>query len=418
MKKYSITDYGAIGDGTTLSTASIQNAIDEAFKNGGGILVITGGRFLSGAVFLRQNVEILIEKSGVLLGSQNIADYPQMETRFEGRFCRWPAALVNADNLKGVRIYGDGTIDGNALPFWEQFWREQSEAVRNSKPFSNRDTMRPRAVHISNSSDIRIEGLRIINGGFWHVHLYNCENITAKSLYIHAPHDPVRAASTDGLDIDSCRNVFIKHCDIDTDDDCIALKSGKGPNARAENSPTENVVIEECRFGFGHGAVTFGSEASVVRNVSVRNCVVNGQNNTVRFKFRSDTDQLFENITFDNIAISDSTRVFQIKPWECRQDDVLADGLPSKIKNLAVRNIKARNMNAPGSIQGQKGLIDIENILLENIDIESKGNAPGAPEIIDTHEAPDNSPFDELPISGCTGLIIKNVTLNGKSIPQ
>jgi polygalacturonase len=416
VKKYLITDYGAIDDGETPATSSIKNTIDDAHKNGGGIVVISNGRFLAGAIFLKQNVELLIEKSGVLLGSQNIADYPLMETRFEGRFCRWPAALVNADNLKSVKVYGDGTIDGNALPFWEQFWRDQSEAVRNNKPFSNRDTLRPRTIHITNSSDIRIEGLRIINGGFWHVHLYNCENIIARSLYIHAPHDSVRAASTDGLDIDSCRNVSIKNCEIDTDDDCIALKSGKGPNAHLENLPTENIVIEECKFGFGHGAVTFGSEAAVVRNVSVRNCIMDGQNNTIRFKFRSDTEQLFENITFDNITIKNSTRVFQIKPWECRQDDVLACGLPSKIKNLVVRNIKARNMNAPGSIQGKEGLIDIENILLENIDIESRGDAPGAPERIDTHEVPDDSPFDALPISGCSGLVIKNVTLNGRNI--
>jgi polygalacturonase len=413
MKKYSVTDYGAESGGIHPATAAIQEAIDAAFANGGGTVVIPEGVFLSGAVFLKQNVELMIKKGGVLLGSQNIGDYPVTETRFEGRFCRWPSALVNADGLSGVRIYGDGTIDGNALPFWEKFWNDREEAVQKGLPFSNRDTMRPRTIHIRKSSDVRIKGLRIINGGFWHVHLYDCDGVEAEDLYIHAPHDPVRAASTDGLDIDSCRNVLIRHCDIDTDDDCIALKSGKGPNARHENRPTENVVIEECRFGFGHGAVTVGSEASVVRNVSVRNCVVNGPNNTVRFKFRGDTEQLFENITFENITITGSTRVFQIRPWECRQDDVCAEGLPSIIKNLVVRNVTARNVNAPGSIKGHPGLIDIENIILENIDIESKGTSPGAPPIVDTHEAPDTSPFDSLPIEGCSGLVMRNVKING-----
>ena len=119
--RYVITDYGAVADAATLHTAAIQKAIDAAAAAGGGVAEIPEGRFLSGSIFLKKGVELRLDEGAVLLGSQNIDDYPKEQTRIEGHFQAWRMALVNAQGMDHVRIGGSGQLNGNGAPFWAQF---------------------------------------------------------------------------------------------------------------------------------------------------------------------------------------------------------------------------------------------------------------------------------------------------------
>ncbi len=144
MRRFVVTDFGAVADGKTLNTGAIQQAIDRAEAAGRGVVEIPQGTFRSGSIFLKRGVELWLVEGAVLLGSADIADYPKRETRIEGQFEPWRMALVNAQGLERVRIGGKGTINGNGVPFWQAFWQRRKE---NPK-CTNLEVERPRLMFI------------------------------------------------------------------------------------------------------------------------------------------------------------------------------------------------------------------------------------------------------------------------------
>ena len=362
-----ITDHGAVGDAVTMNTAAIQAAIDAAAE-GGGTVTIPAGVFRSGSIFLKPGVALHLQKDAVLLGSNRIEDYPKRRTRIEGHFPEWRLALVNGTGLEGVRIHGEGTIDGNGILFWAAFWQRRKE----NPACTNLEVERPRLMHLADCRDVRIEGVSLRDSGFWNIHLYRCQDVVIEDVSIFTPGQgsQVRAPSTDGIDIDSSQRVTVRRCRIEVDDDCIALKGSKGPRADqdADSPPVEQVVVEDCVFPRGHGVVTFGSEATVVRDVVVRRCTVSGPNNLVRLKLRPDTPQLYENILYEDITLSgDQGRLFRVDPWMQFFDP---QGLPppaSIVRGLTLRRVRG----SYGTLGVFKGSAHdtLEDIVLEDIDI-------------------------------------------------
>ena len=364
-----VTSFGTVADGRTLDTAALQKAIDHAHTEGGGRVVIPAGVFRSGSLFLKAGVELHFEKGAVLLGSNNLEDYPRRETRVEGHFEPWRMALINAQNLEKVRITGAGKIDGNGILFWAAFWQRRKE----NPNCTNLEVERPRLMFIDRCTDVHVQGLTFRDSGFWNLHLYRCRDVLIEGLDIGTPsggEGPIRAPSTDGLDIDSSQNVTVRRCRFSVDDDCIALKGTKGPLALQDESspPVENILVEHCEFVTGHGVITCGSEATIVRNIVVRDCVVKGRNNLLRLKLRPDTPQLYENILIENITLAHNEgRVLSVRPWLQFFDLQGHPPQPSVVKNVTLRNITGRygslgvlNGNAIDSVSG----ITLENVSL------------------------------------------------------
>src|SRR5215212_1488488 len=297
----SVADFGAVGDGKSLNTVSIQKAIDQLAAKGGGTLVIPRGVFLSGAIFLKPGVNLHLDAGAVLKGSTDRKDYPKMRTRIEGHFEEWLPALVNADGADHLRISGSGTLDGSGAPFWEDFWARRKE----NPATTNLDVERPRLVLIQNSEDVRISGITFKDSAFWNLHLYRCRNVLVENVRFEVP-DGARCPSTDGTDIDSCRHVTIRGCTYRVDDDCIAVKGSKGPFAAGDKDspPVEHIRVEDCTFACGHGVVTLGSEATLVRDVVVENIKVTGPNNLVRLKLRPDTPPHYEDIHYRGVTLA------------------------------------------------------------------------------------------------------------------
>lgn len=373
-RDFLITDTGAIADGKTINTAAIQRAIDAAANAApaspdGVRVVIPKGVFRSGSIFLKPGVELHLAADAVLLGSNDIADYPKRDTRIEGHVEPWRMALVNAQNMSRVRIGGPGKIDGNGILFWAAFWQRFKE----NRACTNLEVERPRLMFIDTCSDVRIHDLTLRDSGFWNVHLYRCRDVLVENLDISSINSRIKAPSTDGIDIDSCQNVTVRRCTIAVDDDCIALKGSKGPLAdRDETSPpVENILVEQCTFNAGHGVVTFGSEATIVRNITVRDCDVNSQNSVVRLKLRPDTPQLYENILYENIRLNaDAGSLISARPWTQFFDLKGHASPPSIVRNLTLRNITG-NYGSFGALDGNSNDI-IDGVTLENIRLKLK----------------------------------------------
>jgi polygalacturonase len=371
-KSYFITNYGAIGDGKTLNTKAIQSAIEKCAAIGGGLVVVPKGTFLTGALFLKQGVNLKIDKDGILKGSTNQADYPQVKTRWEGEERIWTSALLNIIDINNVEINGEGTIDGSGIE-WprnvrqnRQQWQQLPQATRDSIMKIPR-LGRPRLICFQNCTKVRIADLKLLNQAVWCLHILYCKDVEVKNLNIRANHT---IPSSDGIDVDSSNGVIIIDCDIDVNDDCISIKSGKDTSGLRVNRPSENIIIEKCRFGYGHGGVAMGSETSGgIHNVEVRNCVADSDNwAPIRFKTQPSRGGIVEDIVYRNIQIKDARQAFEFN-MEWRMVSPIAP--PAKVLPI-VRNIRFVNITGTvkfvGSIHGLKDS-PITNIKFEKCNI-------------------------------------------------
>lgn len=309
-RQYRLTDFGVAADSTLVQTAAIQRIIDQAQTPA--VVVIPRGTFMSGSLFLRQGVNLWLEEGAKLKGSSDIADFPIVTTRIEGQTCKYFAALVNADSIDGLKIGGHGIIDGNGLPYWKAFWLRRSW----NPQCTNKDEQRPRLLYISHSANVEISGLTLQNSPFWTCHLYRSHHVKMLGLRITSPAAPVKAPSTDAIDIDACTDIHVKNCFMAVNDDAIALKGGKGPYADKDptNGANERIIVEDCEYGFSHGCLTCGSESIHSRNIILRRIHVGHGQRLLWLKMRPDTPQQYEYITVEDIT-GTVTHFLFIQPW-------------------------------------------------------------------------------------------------------
>ena len=310
-RTFNILDYGVIQDSTIVQTEAIQRAIDAAAKRGGTVL-IPKGVFRSGALFFKPRTHLFFEDGATLKGSGDISDYPDAQVHIEGVLQPYAAAIINARGVNGFTISGKGIIDGDGAHWWDEFWQRREE----NPDCTNLEVRRPRMISIDGSNDVLIEDVSLRNAGFWNIHLYKCERVRLKGVSVFAPVEPVRAPSTDGVDIDACRRVHIRSCNFATGDDLIAVKGGKGPWADEDpdNGTNSEILVEDCSFGHGSGVLVFGSECIEARNVIVRNSKVHGTTRLLWLKMRPDTPQDYSDILVEKIK-GDVDRIFYVKPW-------------------------------------------------------------------------------------------------------
>lgn len=340
-RQYVITDYGVGRDSSVVQTAAIQAVIDRAAQEGGGVVVIPEGTYLTGALFFRQGTHLHVK--GRLKGSDRIADFPLLTTRIEGETCRYFPALVNADGLDGFTISGQGTIDGNGLHYWQEFWIR-----RNWNPqCTNKDAQRPRLTYISHSRNVTIQDVRLVNSPFWTNHVYKSDHVRYLDCYIFAPTEnvwapePKRGApSSDAIDIDACTDVMVNGCYMHVCDDAVVLKGGKGTWADRDetNGDCERILIQNCHYGKVHGCLTLGSESLHDRNVILRNCRSERADRVLWLKMRPDTPQHYEYVLVENVT-GRCKRFLFIHPWTQFFKPEQRDDMPlSRCNNITMRN--------------------------------------------------------------------------------
>ncbi len=350
LKHYVITDYGVDGYSTDVQTSKIQSVIDRASREGGGVVVIPRGTFISGSLFFKPGTHLKIEEGGELQGSTRIKHFPIVKTRMEGQTLNYFAALVNADGVDGFTITGPGTINGNGQPYWEEFWIRR----KYNKDCTNLEAMRPRNVYISNSKNVTVQDVKIINSPFWTNHLYRCENVRYLGCFIYAPTenitpvDPKRGApSSDAIDLDVCKNVLVHGCYMHVNDDAVVLKGGKGTWADKDenNGPNSNIIIEDCTYGKVHGCLTLGSESLFDHNIILRRIHVKAATRVLWLKMRPDTPQHYEYVTVEDIT-GQCGSFLVVRPWtQFFKPEDRADMPLSQCNNITIRNIQMNTKN-------------------------------------------------------------------------
>ncbi|MBQ2215581.1 MAG: exopolygalacturonase [Prevotella sp.] len=370
-KKYVITEYGVKNDSTIVQTDAIQKVIDLAASNGGGVIVIPRGTYLSGSLFFKQGTHLYVEEGGTLKGSDRIANFKILETRIEGQTCKYFSALVNADGIDGFVIAGKGTINGDGRHYWEEFWIRRQW----NRECTNKDAQRPRLTYISNCKNVTVQDVRLINSPFWTNHIYKSDHARYIDCYIYAPTSGIKAPSSDAIDIDVCHDVLVHGCYMNVNDDAVVLKGGKGTWADkdANNGPNYNILIQNCHYGTVHGCLTLGSESVHDRNVIIRNCHADNANRVIWLKMRPDTPQHYEYVTVENFT-GKTGSFLVVRPWtQFFQPENREDMPLSTCNNIVMKNInmECKNFFDVGASDKYK-LIDFT---FENIDVKDQKNA-------------------------------------------
>ena len=366
--------YGAKGDNATNSTKAIQQAIDECAKKGG-IVAFKGGEYVTGAIFLKNNVHLRVDTGVTLTGSQEDADYPQIPTRVAGIEMEWNAGLININDAKNVKISGGGTIDGNGKKWWDKYWALRKEyEPKGLRWASDYDANRVRLMVIWKSADVKIENLSLKRSGFWTVQVVYSDYVTVDKIKISDNEGP----STDGVDIDSSSHVLVQNCDIDNNDDDICLKSGRDSDGLRVNRPTEYVVVRDNLIRRGGGVLSFGSETSGgIRHVVALNNRGIGTKEGVRFKSAKTrggyvSDILVRGLKMENVPLPFT---FTLN-WNPSYSYA---SIPEGMKNVPTYWL---TLNTP-VLPIERGFCEFNNLTIENVEVT------GAKQIFTASGLPD-----------------------------
>jgi len=396
QQEYNVVDFGAIGDGITLNTKAIQDAIDRCASNGGGKVVFRPGKYLTGSIFLRNGVHLIIDEDVTILGSQNISDYPDTFTRVAGIEMVWPSALINIINCENAAVTGKGLINAQGKVFWELYWNMRKVyEPKGLRWIVDYDAKRPRTLLVSNSKNITVKDLRIQQSGFWTIQVLYSKYVTVNGVVIRNNIDG-KGPSTDGIDIDSSEGILVDNCDIDCNDDDYCIKAGRDADGLRVNRPTQNVVIKNSISHRGGGVVTIGSETSGgIKNIYVANMKGIGTSAGVRLKSAKTRGGIVENIYIENLELDSVKSAINITVdwnpsysysklpegynydsipvhWKTMLTKVTPPekGLPL-FRNVYIANIKGENIQEAIFADGSENIL-LKNFYLQNIKLNSK----------------------------------------------
>lgn len=296
-----IRDYGAVANSGVICTSNIQRAIDLCPENG--TVKIPAGTFVSGALFLKSNMTLYLEEGARLVGSSNISDYPIKGFPYEGLDQLCYSSLINTYAVpnENIVIEGKGIIDGNG----KAIWRDELE---------NKNAKRGRTACLRNIKNLKISGVIFWNSPAWCLHIVYCENVKIEGIEVHSKYDEAGIAydifNADGIDVDSCQNVSIRNSLVESEDDCIAIKSGRNEEGRRVGIPSKNIIVDNCRFTSGFG-VAIGSEMSGgVEDVFVRNCKFKNAFSIASIKAIRGRGNYIRNIHYENCIIRNFSTEF------------------------------------------------------------------------------------------------------------
>ncbi len=378
-KTFNVADYGAVADGKTLATEAIQKTIDAAAEAGGGKVIFPAGTYLSGALFVKSNVELHLGEGVVIQAIQNNDYYPRKWTRIAGIEMEWPAALINVYDEHNVRITGKGVIDGNGSYWWKKFWGDprytggmwgeyKDKGIRWAVDY---DCERVRPVVIWESEDVLLKDFTVKRAGFWTVSLTYSTRVHVDGLVVRNNIGGF-GPSSDGIDTDSSKDVLVENCDIDCNDDNLCIKAGKDADGLRVNRPAENIVYRNCITRAGHGLITLGSETSGgMKNIEVYGLEAIGTNIGIRFKSAKVRGGLMENIHFHDIKMKDVANPFHFElNW---YPEYSYCNIPD---NIPEEEIKDRwRVLSQRVTPEEKGIPEFRNIKLSNITVEKAKRA-------------------------------------------
>jgi len=339
----SIARQGAVPDGHTLNTKSINAAIETLHKKGGGVVLVPAGLWLTGPIVLKSNINLHLAAGATLLFTKDFDQYPLVQSNWEGLLQMRNQSPVSATGATNIAITGKGIIDGNGDAWrmvkkdkltesqWKKLvasggvvgedkktWYPSEKSLKGSKlnnpgavspekdaAFyeSIKDFLRPNLLVLTECKYILLEGVTFQNSPAWCIHPLMSQHLTVRDIRVK---NPWYAQNGDGIDVESCKNVLIENSVFDVGDDALCMKSGRDEEGRKRGLPTENVIIRGCTVYASHGGFVIGSEMSGgVKNVYVSNCTFIGADIGLRFKTTRGRGGVVENIFIRDINMKD-----------------------------------------------------------------------------------------------------------------
>ncbi len=404
---FPITDFGAAEGGVTNNTKAIAAAIDACHRAGGGRVIVPAGEWLTGPVHFKSNVNLYLSEGAVLRFTDNPSDYlPAVMTSWEGLECYNYSPLVYAFECENIAITGKGTLSPEMGTWRKWFARPQPhlEALKELYTMASTDVpveqrqmakgennLRPHLIHFNRCKNILLDGFKIRESPFWTIHIYLCEGGIARNLDVKA-----HGHNNDGIDLEMTRNFLVEDCTFDQGDDAVVIKSGRNRDAWRLNTPSENIVVRNCKIINGHTLLGIGSELSGgIRNVYMHNCSAEDVHRFLFIKTNHRRGGFVENIFMKNLKSGTTQRVFEIDTevlyqwkdlvptYETRYtkidgihlDSIVCDTADAVYelkgsKELPVRNVEIRNIRVGKVNQFLKKVENAENVTEENILIE------------------------------------------------
>ena len=417
-RTFTITDFGAVGDGHVLNTDAFAAAMGACADAGGGRVMVPAGLWLTGPIELKSNLNLHLKPGAVILFSPDIQNYPLKSGSYEGQKAIRRQSPLSGENLENIMITGRGIIDGSGQVWrpvkkskltegqWKnlvagggvvdadgRIWYPSEEALKGPQTVSELDRqnaelqdyeaaaehLRPVMVSLVNCKNVLLDGPTFQNSPAWNIHPLLCDNMIIRNINIR---NPWFSQNGDGLDLESCRNVLVDNCCFDVGDDAICMKSGRDEAGRKRNRPTENIVIRNCTVYHGHGGFVVGSEMSGgVKNIFVSDCEFLGTDVGLRFKSTRGRGGVVENIYIENIRMKDIAgdairfNLFYASrsPGLEASLEIPADPVTEetpRFQDIHMKNIVCRGANNAMYIQGLPEM-PVQRITMENVVISA-----------------------------------------------
>jgi polygalacturonase len=359
--------FGAVGDGKTKDTTAFQKALDNCAAADGGIVRVPAGNYLIGSIALGSNTTLQLQPMSCLIGSPDIDDYPVVHSPWEKDYSQGRRSLLSASKASNIAITGHGWICG-----------PPPSLRRASVPGQVPGTRGPLLMEFTECDHVTLDGFNTEYAGSWSIHPLLCRDLTIRNLVIRSI-----GVYGDGIDVDSCSGVRIENCNIDSGDDAIALKSGRGLTAVKLARPTENVEIIHCTLiSSNYAAIGIGTELSGgIRNIHIDHCVISGHQNAIFIKSRDGRAGFIDNVLGENLTVYNSPTFVAIDLLDKGTQAV--DPVPGKVEQwTAAGNIRFHNVH----------VMDVADLFL------ARGISP-------------DRPLDGLTLSNITGNCTRAITL-------
>ena len=415
---FDVRSFGAVDDGLSLNTKAFRQAVQACHEEGGGVVCIPPGTWLTGPVHLHSNVNLHLEKGALLRFSTRTTDYlPPVFTRWEGVECTNYSPLIYARDCENVAVTGEGVLDGQGQAWWH--WKQLQQAAAKTlydaefagvpvekRIFGTEEAaLRPQFLQTIHCRNVLVEGVTFVNGPMWTVHPVYCENVLVRGITVRS-----EGPNTDGLNPDSCRNVLVEGCSFHTGDDCIAINSGMNEDGWRVGRPCENILIRDCTMSEGHGAVAIGSGMSGgVRNVYVHDCTVTGGDQGIRLKSMRGRGGFVDNVHFEKIHMAGLRReAIVLNMFYGSSTAASRSEAPPAFRNVHIRNVTCESAGAAVAIRGLPEQ-PIERVVLEDLHL----NAVEGIHCQDAHDLTLSNVsgiVEEEPMFACSNVRVLNVT--------
>lgn len=386
---YNITLVAQGASSKKIAATVIQKSIDKVHRRGGGTVVIPAGKWHTGRIELKSNVNLHLLEGAELHFSGEVKDYlPVVFTRNEGVEMMSLGACIYAYKQDNIAITGKGKLFGPAkdgsiarqvmdtvvIEKFVSYSKPAHERIYNGKKGSH--IFLPMFISPTLCTNVFIEGITLEETIFWNIVPVYCDGVVIRGVTVNS----VGIPRGDGIDIESSRNVLIEYCTLNNGDDCFTIKSGRGGDGLRVNKPSENIVIRHSLAQQGHGGITIGSEtAATIRNVYVHDCVFDNTEIGIRFKTRRPRGGGGQNLHYERIRMNLSGVAFR---WDMLGGEIYVGELAKRLPVLPVNdltpafgNIHAKDIIVERATQfvAVTGIPEspVTNVLIEQVEVNA-----------------------------------------------